>query len=52
MRAVTREDASSLEWLYVARLLDECCVEGSGRATRADRALRKDVTLKRMQQCD
>ena len=35
----------------VVRLLDEFCVEGSGRATRDDRALREDVTLKRMRQC-
>jgi hypothetical protein len=36
----------------VVRLLDEFCVEGSGRATRDERALRQDVTLKRMRQCD
>ena len=34
------------------RLLDDCCGEGSGRATRDDRALREDVTSKRMRQCD
>ena len=34
------------------RLLDDCCVEGCGRATRDDRALREDVTLKRMRQHD
>jgi hypothetical protein len=32
--------------------VDECRVEGSGRATRDDRALREDVTSKRMRQCD
>ena len=36
----------------VVLLLDECCVENSGRATRDDRALREDVTSKRMRQCD
>ena len=34
------------------RLLGECRVEGSGRATRDDLALREDVTSKRMRQCD
>jgi len=34
------------------RLLDECCIEGSRRATRDGRALREDVILKRMRQCD
>jgi len=34
------------------QLLDECRVEVSGRATRDDRALREDVTAKRMRQCD
>ena len=34
------------------RLLGECPVEGSGRATRDDRALPDDVTSKRMRQCD
>ena len=30
----------------------ECRVEGSGRATRDDRALREHVASKRMRQCD
>jgi len=34
------------------RLLGEWPVEGSGRATRDDRALRDDVTSKKMRQCD
>ena len=39
--------------VVVVRLLDKCRVEGSGRATtRDDRALREDVTSKRMWQCD
>jgi len=39
--------------VVVVRLLDECRVEGSRRAmTRYDRALREDVTSKRMRQYD
>jgi len=38
--------------VVVVRLLDECCIQGSRRATRDDRALREDVILKRMRQCD
>ena len=34
------------------RSLNECPVEGSGRATTDERVLREDVTSKRMRQCD